>query len=197
MRTDRTCRLRSSYEATCAAASRITGRDPSGRRNRPVHGHGRRRSYSATSSEPMSSVFRLALPVDWQLDPDRAARPRSRRDPRSRRSAGRLACWRILSQTISTAISASRQATATRQFIDLYLYDQAAGGAGFVKAAARDPQRLVDRRAESARRLHLRRQLLPVPALVQEPVRSCAVRPQDRRRSAARLLQGHAARYRT
>ena len=32
----------------------------------------------------------------------------------------------------------------TRQFIDLYLYDQAAGGAGFVKAAARDPQRLVD-----------------------------------------------------
>src|SRR5262249_4934802 len=32
----------------------------------------------------------------------------------------------------------------TWQFIDLYLYDQAAGGAGFVKAAARDPQRLVD-----------------------------------------------------
>ena len=34
--------------------------------------------------------------------------------------------------------------TVDHQFIDLYLYDQAAGGAGFVKAAARDPHRLVD-----------------------------------------------------
>ena len=34
-------------------------------------------------------------------------------------------------------------ATGGNQFIDLYLYDQAAGGAGFVKTAARDPQQLV------------------------------------------------------
>jgi hypothetical protein len=32
-----------------------------------------------------------------------------------------------------------------QQFVDLYLYDQAAGGAGFVKAAARNPDRLVER----------------------------------------------------
>jgi len=36
-------------------------------------------------------------------------------------------------------------ASDDQQFIDLYLYDQAAGGAGFVKAASRDPQRLVEK----------------------------------------------------
>ena len=89
------------------------------------------------------AVFRLALPNAWQLDPDRPRRPLPR-DLRSKRCAVRLACSKISSPTISMATSASRPAMGRNQFIDLYLYDQAAGGAGFVKAAARDPHRLVD-----------------------------------------------------
>ena len=89
------------------------------------------------------SVFRLALPIDWQLDPDR---PSTTIAARSAAEALRRAACMLEDLEPNDIDGDFRFAPGdgTRQFIDLYLYDQAAGGAGFVKAAARDPHRLVD-----------------------------------------------------
>uniref|UniRef100_Q07PM3 DEAD/DEAH box helicase domain protein n=1 Tax=Rhodopseudomonas palustris (strain BisA53) TaxID=316055 RepID=Q07PM3_RHOP5 len=89
------------------------------------------------------SVFRLALPIDWQLGPDRPATTIAARS--AAEALRRAAC--ILEDLEPNDIDGDFRfapGDGTRQFIDLYLYDQAAGGAGFVKAAARDPHRLVD-----------------------------------------------------
>ncbi len=88
-------------------------------------------------------VFRLALPADWALDPDR---PSTTIAARSAVEALRRAACRLEDLEANDIDGDFRFAPSdgTRQYIDLYLYDQAAGGAGFVKAAARDPQRLVD-----------------------------------------------------
>ncbi|MGE0677728.1 DEAD/DEAH box helicase [Pseudolabrys sp.] len=88
------------------------------------------------------SVFRLALPSHWQLDPDRPSTTIAARS--AVEALRRAAC--LLEDLEPNDIDGDFRfapGDSTRQFIDLYLYDQAAGGAGFVKAAARDPQRLV------------------------------------------------------
>ncbi|MEX2616004.1 MAG: DEAD/DEAH box helicase [Alphaproteobacteria bacterium] len=89
------------------------------------------------------AVFRLALPSDWSLDPDR---PSTTIAARSAVEALRRAACRLEDLEPNDIDGDFRFAPGdgTCQYIDLYLYDQAAGGAGFVKAAARDPQRLVD-----------------------------------------------------
>jgi hypothetical protein len=89
------------------------------------------------------SVFRLALPSHWQLDPDN---PSTIIAARSAVEALRRAACMLEDLEPNDIDGDFRFAPGdgTRQFIDLYLYDQAVGGAGFVKAAARDPQRLVD-----------------------------------------------------
>ena len=89
------------------------------------------------------AVFRLALPIQWQLDPDR---PATTIAARSAAEALRLAACMLEDLEPNDIDGDFRFAPGdgTCQFIDLYLYDQAAGGAGFVKAAARDPHRLVD-----------------------------------------------------
>lgn len=89
------------------------------------------------------SVFRLALPSHWQLDPDRPSTTIAARS--AVEALRRAAC--LLEDLEPNDIDGDFRfapGDGTRQFVDLYLYDQAAGGAGFVKAAARDPQRLVD-----------------------------------------------------
>ena len=89
------------------------------------------------------SVFRLALPIDWQLDPDR---PSTTIAARSAVEALRRAACMLEDLEPNDIDGDFRFApdNGSQQFIDLYLYDQAAGGAGFVRAAARDPHRLVD-----------------------------------------------------
>lgn len=89
------------------------------------------------------AVFRLALPISWQLDPDRNSTTIAARS--AVEALRRAAC--MLEDLEPNDIDGDFRfapPAATSQFIDLYLYDQAAGGAGFVKAAARDPQRLVN-----------------------------------------------------
>jgi hypothetical protein len=89
------------------------------------------------------SVFRLAVPSHWQIDPDRPATTIAARS--AVEALRRAAC--LLEDLEPNDIEGDFRfapGDGTSQFIDLYLYDQAAGGAGFVKAAARDPQRLVD-----------------------------------------------------
>jgi hypothetical protein len=88
-------------------------------------------------------VFRLALPVDWSFNPDR---PSTTIAARSAVEALRRAACRLEDLEPNDIDGDFRFAPGdgTRQYIDLYLYDQAAGGAGFVKTAARDPQRLVN-----------------------------------------------------
>jgi ATP-dependent helicase YprA (DUF1998 family) len=88
-------------------------------------------------------VFRLRLPRSWSLEPDRAATTIAARS--AVEALRRAAC--SLEDLEPNDIDGDFRfapGTVDHQFIDLYLYDQAAGGAGFVKAAARDPQRLVD-----------------------------------------------------
>ncbi len=88
-------------------------------------------------------VFRLRLPRKWSLNPDRAATTIAARS--AVEALRRAAC--SLEELEPNDIDGDFRfapGTADHQFIDLYLYDQAAGGAGFVKAAARDPLRLVD-----------------------------------------------------
>ena len=88
------------------------------------------------------AVFRLAVPADWQLGPDRVATTIAARS--AVEALRRAAC--VLEDLEPNDIDGDFRfapAAGGRQFIDLYLYDQAAGGAGFVKAAARDPQKLV------------------------------------------------------
>lgn len=88
-------------------------------------------------------VFRLRLPRSWSLDPDRAATTIAARS--AVEALRRAAC--SLEDLEPNDIDGDFRfapGDVDHQFIDLYLYDQAAGGAGFVKAAARDPQRLVD-----------------------------------------------------
>jgi len=89
-------------------------------------------------------VFRLALPGDWALEPDRPSTTIAARS--AVEALRRAAC--LLDDLEPNDIDGDFRfapGDATRQYIDLYLYDQAAGGAGFVRAAARNPQRLVDR----------------------------------------------------
>ena len=79
----------------------------------------------------------------WQLDPDKPSTTIAARS--AVEALRRAAC--LLEDLEPNDIDGDFRfapGDGTRQFIDLYLYDQAAGGAGFVKAAARDPQRLVD-----------------------------------------------------
>lgn len=89
------------------------------------------------------AVFRLAFPLDWHLDPDRSATTIA---ARSAVEALRRAACKLEDLEPNDIDGDFRFApgNTTAQFIDLYLYDQAAGGAGFVKAATREPQRLVD-----------------------------------------------------
>ena len=89
------------------------------------------------------AVFRLALPNAWQLDPNR---PSTTIAARSAVEALRRAACMLEDLEPNDIDGDFRFAPgdATNQFIDLYLYDQAAGGAGFVKVAARHPHRLVD-----------------------------------------------------
>lgn len=89
------------------------------------------------------AVFRLALPTHWQLDPDKPSTTIAARS--AVEALRRAAC--LLEDLEPNDIDGDFRfapGDGTHRFIDLYLYDQAAGGAGFVKAAARDPQRLVD-----------------------------------------------------
>jgi ATP-dependent helicase YprA (DUF1998 family) len=88
------------------------------------------------------AVFRLALPIHWQLAPDR---PSTTIAARSAVEALRRAACMLEDLEPNDIDGHFRFAPSdgVQQFIDLYLYDQSAGGAGFVKAAARDPQRLV------------------------------------------------------
>jgi ATP-dependent helicase YprA (DUF1998 family) len=89
------------------------------------------------------AVFRLALPSSWHLDPDRLSTTIAARS--AVEALRRGAC--VLADLEPNDIDGDFRfapADANSQFVDLYLYDQAAGGAGFVKAAARDPHRLVD-----------------------------------------------------
>jgi hypothetical protein len=88
-------------------------------------------------------VFRLRLPRGWSLDPDRAATTIAARS--AVEALRRAAC--SLEDLEPNDIECDIRfgpGTVDHQFIALYLYDQAAGGAGFVKTAARDPQRLVN-----------------------------------------------------
>ncbi len=88
-------------------------------------------------------VFRLALPRAWQLDPDRTSTTIAARS--AVEALRRAAC--MLEDLEPNDIDGDFRfapGNANSQFVDLYLYDQAAGGAGFVKAAARDPHRLVN-----------------------------------------------------
>jgi ATP-dependent helicase YprA (DUF1998 family) len=88
------------------------------------------------------TVFRLALPQSWRLDPDR---PSTMIAARSAVEALRRAACQLEDLEPNDIDGDFRFAPGgnDQQFIDLYLYDQAAGGAGFVKAAAKDPKRLV------------------------------------------------------
>lgn len=89
------------------------------------------------------SVFRLAVPRNWQLDPDKPSTTIAARS--AVEALRRAAC--ILEDLEPNDIEGDFRfapGDKTRQFIDLYLYDQAAGGAGFVKAATRDPHRLAN-----------------------------------------------------
>lgn len=90
------------------------------------------------------AVFRLALPLTWRFDPDRPSTIIAARS--AVEALRRAAC--LLEDLEPNDIDGDfrfAQASGDQQFIDLYLYDQAAGGAGFVKAASRDPQRLIDK----------------------------------------------------
>jgi ATP-dependent helicase YprA (DUF1998 family) len=90
------------------------------------------------------AVFRLGLPRGWRFDPDR---PSTMIAARSAVEALRRAACKLEDLDPNDIDGDFRFAPASddQQFIDLYLYDQAAGGAGFVKAASRDPQRLVEK----------------------------------------------------
>ena len=87
-------------------------------------------------------VFRLAVPLEWRLDPNRAA---TRIAARSAVEALRRAACIQEDLEPGDVDGDYRFAPSSgeNRFIDLYLYDQAAGGAGFVRAASRDPLRLV------------------------------------------------------
>ena len=88
-------------------------------------------------------VMRLGLPHHWSLDPDRAATTIAARS--AVEALRRAACaMEDLEPNDIDGDFRFAPGSADHQFIDLYLYDQAAGGAGFVKAAARDPHKLVD-----------------------------------------------------
>lgn len=89
-------------------------------------------------------VFRLGLPCDWSLAPDRTSTTIAARS--AVEALRRAACaMEDLEPNDIDGDFRFAPKSADHQFIDLYLYDQAAGGAGFVKAAARDPQKLVDK----------------------------------------------------
>lgn len=88
-------------------------------------------------------VMRLGLPRNWSLDPARVATTIAARS--AVEALRRAACaMEDLEPNDIDGDFRFAPASADHQFIDLYLYDQAAGGAGFVKAAAREPQKLVD-----------------------------------------------------
>jgi len=89
------------------------------------------------------AVFRLALPGNWRLDPDQ---PSTTIAARSAVEALRLAACRLEDLEPNDIDGDFRFApgAGVQKFIDLYLYDQASGGAGFVKTASRNPLRLVD-----------------------------------------------------
>ncbi|MBY3294460.1 DEAD/DEAH box helicase [Rhizobium laguerreae] len=90
------------------------------------------------------AVFRLAFPIEWNLEPDRNATTIAARS--AAEALRRAAC--MLEDLEPNDIDGDFRfapGNSTAQFIDLYLYDQAAGGAGFVKAATRSPHRLVDK----------------------------------------------------
>ena len=86
------------------------------------------------------AVFRLQMPPSWDLSPMRPATVISSKSAVE-------ALIRAASQDLEPGdidgdyrFAPGQNATT---LLDLYVYDQAAGGAGFVKAAAADPERLV------------------------------------------------------
>ncbi len=89
------------------------------------------------------AVFRLAYPTTWRLSPDQ---PSTTIAARSAVEALRRAACMLEDLEPNDIDGDFRFApgSGAKQFVDLYLYDQAAGGAGFVRAAARDPKKLVD-----------------------------------------------------
>ena len=88
-------------------------------------------------------VMRLGFPHHWSLNPDRAATTIAARS--AVEALRRAACaMEDLEPNDIDGDFRFAPGDADHQFVDLYLYDQAAGGAGFVKAAARDPHTLVD-----------------------------------------------------
>ena len=88
-------------------------------------------------------VMRLGLPLNWSLDPDRAVTTIAARS--AVEALRRAACaMEDLEPNDIDGDFRFAPRSADHQFIDLYLYDQAVGGAGFVKTAARDPHKLVD-----------------------------------------------------
>jgi hypothetical protein len=89
------------------------------------------------------SVFRLALPTSWRFNPELPSTTIAARS--AVEALLRAAC--MLEDLEPNDIDGHYRfapRNGSHQFIDLYLYDQASGGAGFVKAATHDPQRLVD-----------------------------------------------------
>jgi hypothetical protein len=88
-------------------------------------------------------VMRLGLPRNWSLQPDRAATAIAARS--AVEALRRAACaMEDLEPNDIEGDFRFAPGSGDYQFIDLYLYDQAAGGAGYVKAAARDTHKLVD-----------------------------------------------------
>ncbi len=88
------------------------------------------------------AVFRLQPPEPWDLDPNRVAT-----------TIAAKSAVEALVQAASTDLEPGDIDGDYRfapggggiGFLDLYIYDQAAGGAGFVKAAASRPELLVER----------------------------------------------------
>ena len=86
------------------------------------------------------AIFRLQTPPDWSLDPSRAATVIAAKSAVE-------ALIRAASQDLEPGDIDGDYRFApgvnAASLLDLYIYDQAAGGAGFVKAAAADPVGLV------------------------------------------------------
>ena len=86
------------------------------------------------------AIFRLQTPSDWSLDPSRAATVIAAKS--AVEALIRAASEDLEPGDIDGDYRFAPGANAA-SLLDLYIYDQAAGGAGFVKAAAADPVGLV------------------------------------------------------
>lgn len=86
------------------------------------------------------AVLRLQAPPSWDLSPDR---PATIIAAKSAVEALIRAASRDLEPGDIDGDYRFAPGRSAHTLLDLYIYDQAAGGAGFVKAAAADPRRLV------------------------------------------------------